>query len=857
MRNYVIINGVNSLTIQGLAIKTMPPITKPIQRTLREEIDGRDGDIVTTLGYGAYDKTIEIGLFGTFDIDEVIAYFNQKGTITFSNEADKVYYFEALDQVDYAELLKFRTANVVLHCQPFKYPTEETPLEEEYEYVEATGTNVTLDNTSEAIFNKIDLQGNTSQVTYTGKNKFDTTQITTTGIVEKLDTGFKMTCGLNGGGRTGPAWTNPLDAGLYKLISNLTKSSSSADLRMQVNYTNSTVSYYSVSNNVVNFGNVDKAIASIQFYFQNGTPNDEWAKLENLMIIKSTDSETPYEPYVGEIPSPNPNYPQDIHVVSGQNKITICGKNLANIDDILLNKSWQASTYNTRASIIGIPIQPNTKYTIAADWTSSDITQVRVVTYAGEAATTHTGVFTGTFTTPQAARLISIEVLSNSTITQEMLTGLRILLCLGEATMNDYEPYQGGTHILDLRGKNKFDCQMEQGTISGTDGTTYDSTLRIRSNKLIRLEANTSYTLSIEQNNKTGMVFFYGTNQNYIGRNSSSFGSLPLTFTTTQATEYIKIIIANSNGSTNITPSDVSQVQIEKGETKTTYEIPSTIEMASIPNTDYKDVFVKEGETWYKRGLFNKVTIDNSYSWTYYSTGNYFYNTSIIGNYPRSTSKKAVPFISNRFIDTRQINIQQAQDNILLLVNQPDRNSEVNLKMTSIGTNANDLKTWLGNNNVELRYLLAEAEDIEITNETLIGQLEAIKNAISRSGQTNVSQTNNDLPFVLDLSALKENSDHLVIDNTGNIYSKPTIELEGTGIVDIYLNDIQVFEVDLSEENKITIDTEKMEAYTDTGLANRKVTGDYSTFKLNVGTNDLRFSGALTSATITRYKRWL
>ena len=48
-----------------------------------------------------------------------------------------------------------------------------------------------------------------------------------------------------------------------------------------------------------------------------------------------------------------------------------------------------------------------------------------------------------------------------------------------------------------------------------------------------------------------------------------------------------------------------------------------------------------------------------------------------------------------------------------------------------------------------------------------------------------------------------------------------------------------------------------MEAYTDTSLANRKVTGDYSKFKLDSGTSNIKFDGALTSATITNYKRWL
>lgn len=128
MRNYVIINGVNSNTINGLAINEMPPITKPSIRTNTETIDGRDGDLVTRLGYSAYDKEMTIGLYGNYDLDEVMSYFNQSGTIIFSTEDDKYYNFEILEQIDYEKLLRFKTATITFHCQPFKYEVGETPI---------------------------------------------------------------------------------------------------------------------------------------------------------------------------------------------------------------------------------------------------------------------------------------------------------------------------------------------------------------------------------------------------------------------------------------------------------------------------------------------------------------------------------------------------------------------------------------------------------------------------------------------------------------------------------------------------------------------------------------------------------
>ena len=99
MRNYIILNGQNSNEIQGLLIQELPPISKPKIRTQREEIDGRNGDIITKLGYSAYDKEISIGLYGDFDINEIISFFNSQGTVTFSNEEDMYYNYQILEQI--------------------------------------------------------------------------------------------------------------------------------------------------------------------------------------------------------------------------------------------------------------------------------------------------------------------------------------------------------------------------------------------------------------------------------------------------------------------------------------------------------------------------------------------------------------------------------------------------------------------------------------------------------------------------------------------------------------------------------------------------------------------------------------
>ena len=119
--NFIILNGKKSTEVAGLMIQSLPPVVKPPMRVQLDEVDGRDGDIITPLGFSGYDRTVKIGLRGVYDEDDIVQYFNSSGKVIFSNEPDKVYDYIIAESFSLDRLRRFREADVVFHVQPYKY----------------------------------------------------------------------------------------------------------------------------------------------------------------------------------------------------------------------------------------------------------------------------------------------------------------------------------------------------------------------------------------------------------------------------------------------------------------------------------------------------------------------------------------------------------------------------------------------------------------------------------------------------------------------------------------------------------------------------------------------------------------
>lgn len=325
MRNYIILNNQSSNDINGLIIQELAPISKPQQRTQVETIDGRDGDIVTPLGYAAYNKKIKIGLYGDFDINEIIAYFATKGTAIFSNEPDKYYNYQIVDQIDYERLVRFRVATVTMHVQPFKYSaTEGTLTIDASDTVSGEGSEIALDNTAESPFNVLRHKGNATQRTYSGKNLCSSVELQDAADIrfyfENLaNRTFTISFTTNEALSSNSIYLRSVGMGVawhnWGIVGTVT---GDANSRVSCTITISE-QVYSELQSAISDGGVP-----LLMLYKNGAnfqaPNDAQIELGSTA--------TDYEIFVGGTASPNSDYPQDIQVLTGDSTVKITGKNI-------------------------------------------------------------------------------------------------------------------------------------------------------------------------------------------------------------------------------------------------------------------------------------------------------------------------------------------------------------------------------------------------------------------------------------------------------------------------------------------------------------------------------------------------
>lgn len=122
MYQYFTFKGINSLDM-GVVMLKAPSIYKPSKKVNEIEIAGRNGILhEDTNAYENYTKEAECYVTDRSKIDEVCAWLNGYGEVTFSSEADKIYRAFIKNQIPFNNiLLNLNDFLVQFDCFPFKY----------------------------------------------------------------------------------------------------------------------------------------------------------------------------------------------------------------------------------------------------------------------------------------------------------------------------------------------------------------------------------------------------------------------------------------------------------------------------------------------------------------------------------------------------------------------------------------------------------------------------------------------------------------------------------------------------------------------------------------------------------------
>ena len=100
------------------------------------------------------------------------------------------------------------------------------------------------------------------------------------------------------------------------------------------------------------------------------------------------------------------------------------------------------------------------------------------------------------------------------------------------------------------------------------------------------------------------------------------------------------------------------------------------------------------------------------------------------------------------------------------------------------------------------------------------------------------------------------NQTSLTVNNQGLEKSKPILKLYGSGTITVSLNGLTAFTVTIDEDDDyIVIDSMEEEAYNDTELKNRNMSGEFPL--LETGNNTISWTGSLTKMEVTPKSRWL
>ena len=427
-------------------------------------------------------------------------------------------------------------------------------------------------NDSAKWYGGLKIIGNTEQAQYTGKNLFNINDVVAQGgiSIDTSDNILTLTATGTNGAQYGRIEIGGFDGSkTYSFFCNAKKTVSGTDgnplLRVYIYGSNDGSTYTliksaeEVSPTQGNEYSFAKTLTGYTYYrfflYNNGsTPVTlgEQSQYYNIQLEEGSTA-TDYEQYVGGIPSPNPDYPQEIKRVVGRTCRNLFDKDHANILNAFFGSSRIIES-GAATRTLYIPIEPSKTYTVS----KIKSTKFRVMTTTSIPENNLTGEDTYiandtgnsiTITTTANSQYLCVYYYNsnNDTLTeQEILDTIQIEEG-NSATAHDAF-FEGKKIDITICNKNLFDeneVVFNSGMLDG-DGNPYTGGSHYTANFYpVKPETLYSFTGTIVLDTYNYRIYYYDKNKEWISR-SGPLAINNTTFTTPANCYYIRIQVTTS-----------------------------------------------------------------------------------------------------------------------------------------------------------------------------------------------------------------------------------------------------------------------------------------------------------------------
>lgn len=696
-----------------------------------------------------------------------------------------------------------RIVGYLKHLASVRFPEPDYPVNNEEFYLstmEPTHTSnsepsadIELDTADGKIIS-VEAYGDTKQQTYSGKNMLDVDFTTATKQGITFTNNGDSTITISGTPQAANDF--PISPSAISLPITLTSgknytqrleiiSGSLGGMSLVPAFKNSqgTVLYNYFTNNSTRTSSDTLTCHSYNLFWGPATVGTAINATIRVWLEEGSDTSSPFEPYTGGVPSPNPDYPQDVNVVTGRQQINVSGKNLldteySKVKSVPGNTSSGRTWNDTEKTMEynGITYKFNEDGTITVSGSTGSAPSFLLLNdpienlqegseyymsgcpAGGNAASYSLRLYTTASTyTPEIGNGLAftygeqpfIRINISANIVADDLVFKPMIVNSSDAG-DEFVPFQGYESYEINLGKNLFDGVLESGIINGKTGENAPNANYVRAKNYIPVKELTNYAVSSTNGDIASFnIYEYKADFTY-NLTANRVVQKGRFWQTMAGTKYIRFRPAYQSADTTM------KFQIELGSTATEYApYFEPIELCKIG--DYQDYIYKNGDDWYIHKEIEKIIVTGSSSeaWVHQTSNvGYMYRLTLPGvaSIPHG---EIANLVSDYFTPTTSGVIYNVTSGGYIA--QLTTPGYIRFNIGDTTNKLSEFRTWLGTHNTTVYYALATPTDTKITDSTLIGQLDALADADTYDGKTYIKIVANDpnLPALLKVEAYK------------------------------------------------------------------------------------------------------